>query len=644
MIENSHEADLDMVREFLKKTPSPSLQDLLNYEPETPYSVQDWKKFVDSDPQHFIDVFREAGQPTLKGFPETELKEIVPEEHINKLLTVKGKVVATSDNEPYPYRLCFSCRNCAETQMIKDGKKPKKDCCSESDPQILIDESEILSSQIIKIQEIVPNSTPAKMTLRVIGKSQMWKTGPGKNIEALGFYRLDPIIERKTNRINFIRRFETYSVAGLSAEDEAFRPVAADIERFQKDIEQPQFWEMMTGSIAPHISGFPEVKETLALLLASMDQDPLNCLLVGDPSTAKSEFLLYAAKLSASGIYNSFAGAKWPALSAHAQQDGETGSWLIQPGALALADLACLDEMHTIDEEVAGKMNEAGEQKTVSYMKGGQVGTLPARCAWLFASNSFYGDWRSDLGISENLKFLGKAREALISRFPLIFIIIDTVDDTNDRKIAKAVLEKNSAKAISKYFEDWQRDGNTYYGFKTLKKFFIWLKTLPVPEIPDSLNQEIENWYADTRAAQKLNRLIKARFLDKAVKVCKYHARILGKAVCDSTDFDYAKDLLKKSMDAAAFIPETGEIDSNVLNGSKPKHEIKKKEDREEEFWSSFDHLLNQTGREYVTTSELIDALEGKSWKKHDVERMIEQANRAGKIVQRFGPERWSKA
>lgn len=635
---------IDMVEEFLQSYPSPSWKDVLCWNPKK-HSVEDWSVFVNGPPEEFINAFRDTGQPTIRDYPHTELKEITPTEHINKILGIRGRVIACSDNEPYPYELAFYCKNCSETYFIKDGKKPK--CtCNAPNIALQIDKSRILDSQVIKIQDLESSSNPARMTLRVIGKSQIWKVKPGQKIESLGFYRIDTTTEKKTNKIAFIKRFEAYCVSQLTTEEEEFKISKEDAERFRNDVDQPFFWEMLTGSISPHITGFSEVKEALALLIASTDTEfPLNCYLVGDPSVAKSLFLLYGAKLAHNGIYNSFAGATWPSLSAHAQQDQETGSWIIQPGALTLADLFCGDEMHTIAEEVAGKMNEAGEQKTISYMKGGQVGTLPARCAWFFASNSYYGDWRSDLDISENLKFLGKAREALISRFPLIFILTDTIHEENDRKIARQVIENNSERAIKKYYEDWEKDGNTYYGFKSLKKFFIWLRTLPVPEIPDEVNTKIENWYVDRRKAEdNRNRQIKARFLDKAIKITKLKARILGKAICDESDFDYAEKLLKKSMDSAAFVPETGEVDPNLINGNKSKAEIKKVEDKEEQFWKVFSRTLDASGGSWVHTKDLVAELTSEGWIDRDARRFIEAKNRAGEIIQKYGQNKWSKS
>src|SRR5690606_37474026 len=120
-------------------------------------------------------------------------------------------------------------------------------------------------------------------------------------------------------------------------------------------------------------------------------------------------------------------------------------------------------------------------------------GVLPARCAVLCGSNSYFGAWTPDLDISENLRFLGKTREALISRFPLIFILTDVVNEDNDRKIARQVLENSSNKAIQKYLEDWQgKDGNLYYGFRTLKKFFLYLRSVPLPEVPEEIYDVIE--------------------------------------------------------------------------------------------------------------------------------------------------------
>lgn len=634
---------VDLVREFLQRYPNPTGENVLFPKWEKEVDAKDWQDILDS-PELFVASFKEAGHPTIVDLVDSiELSQITATDFFNKMLAVKGKVIAVSDVEPYPLELCFRCSHCDSEYIRKDARQPKCDCDA-PDIQLDLTKSKFTDRQILKIQEIVASSNPAKLTLYVTGKKQLRKATAGDKIEALGIYKTEAF-RNNQNKLSFVKRFETYCVNNIARNDKEFRPTPKDIGRFKKEAEEePQFWEKLITSIAPHIAGFTELKEVIALALASTDtEQPLNALFVGDPSVAKSIAILYASKLADNGHYITAAGAKWPSLSAHAQKDEETGSWLIQPGLFALADggLACIDELQSIEEEVAGRLNEVLEQKQVSYAKAGQVGILPARCAVLAASNSYYGSWRSDLDISDNLKFLGKAREALITRFPIIFIITDVVHEENDRKIARQVLENNSEKAIKQYLEDWQDEsGNEFYGFKTLKKFFIYLKSVPMPEIPETVNSAIEQWYIDLRTNKedRFNKLIKARFLDKAIKIMKLHARILHKIECDIFDFEFAVELLKKSMNATAFDPTTGKLDSNLAEGAQATSKLNK----EEQFWKAFDAVKTEAGysERKAIIGYLVNTLQ---WDKTEAERYLEAMHNKSKFIESQGSGKYTR-
>ena len=68
---------------------------------------------------------------------------------------------------------------------------------------------------------------------------------------------------------------------------------------------------------------------------------------------------------------------------------------------------------------------EAMEQQMISVCKAGVICSMPARTAVLAAANPVGGHYNRAKTVSENLK-LGPA---LLSRFDLVFILIDKPDD-----------------------------------------------------------------------------------------------------------------------------------------------------------------------------------------------------------------------
>lgn len=71
---------------------------------------------------------------------------------------------------------------------------------------------------------------------------------------------------------------------------------------------------------------------------------------------------------------------------------------------------------------------EAMEQQTVSIAKAGVLCTLPARTSILAAANPCGGHYNRAKTVSENLKL----KPAMLSRFDLIFVLLDKPDEVSN--------------------------------------------------------------------------------------------------------------------------------------------------------------------------------------------------------------------
>ena len=504
--------------------------------------------------------------------------------HLNKMVSFEGIVRRVTSVRPKLKKSVYRCKYCLHEQTVEQNDLLRKEViqcnhsiCRKKDGMSFISEkSTYIDYQYIQVQEPPESVRTSYNTQSIDVLLEDDLTGlvnPGERVIVNGILEaFSKDTKKESKSVNYNKIIYGHSIEHIDKDFEEIEIKKEDEEKILQLSRDPEVYEKFQRSISPSIFDvgiIPEVK--LALLLQLFSGVPkimrdhsrirgdIHILLVGDPGVAKSQLLRSMVELAPRGVYTTGKGSTASGLTATVVRDdlGE-GRWVLEGGTLVMANhgLATIDEMDKMRDEDRGALHEAMEQQTISISKAGIIANLKTECSILGACNPSDGHYDKQKTLSSQIKM----PNSLLSRFDIIFVILDQIDEENDILVAEHILNNHEMgeRAYEEGFEENLLD------IEFLRKYIAYARLHVHPRLTAEARERLSNFYTNVRKLRgegmSTNIPITARYLEALIRLSEAHAKIRLSPTIEIRDVDRVIKLMTVSLKQVGIDPITGQM------------------------------------------------------------------------------------
>ncbi|XP_020522186.1 probable DNA helicase MCM8 isoform X2 [Amborella trichopoda] len=629
--------------------------------------------------------------------------------YIGRLVSVRGTVVKVSTVRPLVVRMSFACGKCGTVipRVFPDGKySPPMVCnshgCKSRTFFPIRSTAQPIDFQKIRVQELqrsefheegrMPRTVECELTedlvdacipgdvVTVCGIIKVINTymdvGGGKSKsknQGLYYLYLEAVSIRNSKSQSAAEDLQVTNVdfrAGLLTDLYAFSPRDLEfIVRFSEEHGSNIFCQLL-HSICPSIYGHELVKAGITLALFGgvqknlMDQNKVpvrgdvHVIIVGDPGLGKSQLLQAAVAVAPRGIYVCGNATTNAGLTVAVVKDPLTSDYAFEAGAMVLADrgLCCIDEFDKLSAEHQALL-EAMEQQCVSVAKAGMVASLSARTSVLAAANPVGGHYDRAKTVNENLKMSA----TLLSRFDLVFILLDKPDELLDKRVSEHIMALHAGyaecfQAPKKLRNEIQNNGVIEMGVRSgslvsrlrldpvndkdfvplpsplLRKYIAYARSFVFPRMSKVAAEILQKFYLQLRNHNSVadGTPITARQLESLVRLAEARARLDLREEITGQDALDVVEIMKESL-YDKFVDEHGFVDFGRSGGMSQQKEAKR-------FLAALQKQSELHKKDCFSVSEIYSLADKIGLRVPDMDVFIENLNSNGYLLKK-GPK-----
>ncbi len=543
-------------------------------------------------PEDIMKKFNEAVKDIdLTNTPEIKIKNI-PEsnririrslrsKHLEKLIEIEGIVKSASEVKPQIETIYFKCPDCGtimevpqeSTSFIKRPKICTNPACRRRGGFEIVDKKlfDVRWIRLIEPFEISEGEKPGEIAVMLKRSLTTPKyqrmTDPGNKVKVVGILKEIPKRIKGKDTVKMDMIIEAIYIEPSEKDIEEIEITPEDERKIKELASNPDIYKKLIDSIAPGIYGFEDIKEAIALQLfggvphilpdGSRIRGNIHILITGDPGVGKSVILNLVSKIVPRGKYVSGKGVSGAGLTATVRKDEELGGWILEAGALVLANngMISIDEFDKMNKDDMIAMHEAMSIETISIAKASIVATLPARTAVLAGANPKFGRFDPFRPILEQIDI----PDTLMSRFDLKFVLRDKPDRDRDEKLASHIsMSRMNPEEVVPSID-----------VNLLRKYIAYAKKhiKDIEMTPDAANK-LKDFYVDMRnkyTGQDRAVPITLRQYEALIRLSEASAKVRLSNKIGNQDVDRAIKLMTASLRQLGVDTETGHFDIDVL-------------------------------------------------------------------------------